>query len=945
MTTAAAVPRPAPETDRGGELSHKQIVTILVGLALGMFLAALDQTVVSTAIRTIADDLGGLSQQAWATTAFLITGTISTPLYGKLSDIYGRKPLFLFAISIFLVGSVLCTFATSMYMLAAFRAVQGLGAGGLFALALTILGDIVPPRERARYQGYILAVFGTSSVLGPVIGGVLSGQASIAGIDGWRWIFLVNVPIGAVALVVVAKVLNVPHTPRRARIDWPGAVALAIGLVPLLIVAEQGREWGWDSGRSITCYVVGVVGIGLFILAERYYGDDALLPLRLFRNGVFSLSSVAGVVIGMGMFGGIALLPQFLQIVHGASPTESGFLMLPLVGGIMVASIVSGQITSRTGKYKIFPIVGTAFMVGAMLLMHFLLDVDIPLWELDLYMALFGLGLGLCMQTLVLAVQNAVPARDMGVATASSTFFRQMGGTLGTAIFLSILFSTVGDKISGAFRTASATGFDGALADPAVTSNPANAQILGALRSGNADATGVLDDSSFLQRIDARLARPFLVGFTESMTLTFLIVACVLAVAFVLVLFIKELPLRTMSGAQARLAEEAGQPEPPATVGAAVEALEQHREPALAGAAMGGVGGAPPGASANGHPPVGSANGDGWNGNGNGTRGRHAMSAGLNGDGSPQAPHVAGETGPVSTRPFEDPSAATGPIPVVPAAAHNGGFHGGEGPAVSGIVHRADGTGLAGAVVTLTDPAGRQEGRTTTDREGNYRIAVSTGGTYLVVATSGTFQPYAAMVAVADRPVRHDVPLAGTSGVRGTIRDADGTPVGLAMLTLIDARGDVAATGSPDATGRYTLAGVPEGRYTLTITGPAFQPVAQSVELGSGTTIDRDVALPRRARLVGTVVAASDGRGVGEALATLIDERGTVVASTVTAPDGSFAFEDLPGGAYTLTASGYAPVASIVAVGAGEVTSVDVEFPAPHSAGAPDQTGIAGGVR
>jgi Na+-transporting methylmalonyl-CoA/oxaloacetate decarboxylase gamma subunit len=531
----------------------------------------------------------------------------------------------------------------------------------------------------------------------------------------------------------------------------------------------------------------------------------------------------------------------------------------------------------------------------------------------------------------------------MGVATASSTFFRQMGGTLGTAIFLSILFSTVGDKISGAFRTASATGFDGALADPAVTSNPANAQILGALRSGNANATGVLNDSSFLQRIDARLARPFLVGFTESMTLTFLIVACVLAVAFVLVLFIKELPLRTMSGAQARLAEEAGQPEPPATVGAAVEALEQHREPALAGAAMGGVGGAPPGASANGHPPVGSANGDGWNGNG--TRGRHAMSAGLNGDGSPQAPHLAGETGPVSTRPFEDPSAATGPIPVVPAAAHNGGFHGGEGPAVSGIVHRADGTGLAGAVVTLTDPAGRQEGRTTTDREGNYRIAVSTGGTYLVVATSGTFQPYAAMVAVADRPVRHDVPLAGTSGVRGTIRDADGTPVGLAMLTLIDARGDVAATGSPDATGRYTLAGVPEGRYTLTITGPAFQPVAQSVELGSGTTIDRDVALPRRARLVGTVVAASDGRGVGEALATLIDARGTVVASTVTAPDGSFAFEDLPGGAYTLTASGYAPVASIVQVGAGEVTSVDVEFPAPHSAGAPDQTGIAGGMR
>ena len=274
----------------GGELTHRQILTILVGLMLGMFLAALDQTVVSTAIRTIADDLGGLSQQAWATTAFLITSTITTPLYGKLSDIYGRKPLFLTAISIFLIGSVTCTFAQSMYQLAAFRALQGIGAGGLFSLALTILGDIVPPRERARYQGFFLAVFGTSSVLGPVIGGLLAGAPTILGLDGWRWIFLVNVPIGAVALVVVAKVLNVPHISRgRPRIDWPGAVLLAVGLVPLLIVAEQGRTWGWGSATAVVCYVVGAVGLLLFGLVERWYGDDALLPLRLFRNSVFSL--------------------------------------------------------------------------------------------------------------------------------------------------------------------------------------------------------------------------------------------------------------------------------------------------------------------------------------------------------------------------------------------------------------------------------------------------------------------------------------------------------------------------------------------------------------------------------------------------------------------------------------------------------------------------------
>nr|WP_308116938.1 MFS transporter [Pseudonocardia sp. WMMC193] len=886
--TAPSTATVAP--DRGGELTHRQIVTILVGLALGMFLAALDQTVVATAIRTIADDLGGLSQQAWATTAFLITGTITTPLYGKLSDIYGRKPLFLTAITIFIVGSVLCTFATSMYMLAGFRAVQGLGAGGLFSLALTILGDIVPPRERARYQGYILAVFGTSSVLGPVIGGLFSGQAEIAGIDGWRWIFLVNVPIGLVALFVVARVLNVPHVKRPHKIDWPGALTLAIGLVPLLIVAEQGREWGWDSDRAIGCYIIGAIGLILFYFCERGIGDDALIPLRLFRNGVFSLTSAAGIILGMGMFGGIALLPQFLQIVRGASPTESGFLMLPLVAGIMVASIVSGQVTSRTGRYKIFPIIGTALMVGAMLLLHFLVTWDIPLWELDLLMAMFGLGLGCCMQTLVLAVQNAVPARDMGVATASSTFFRQMGGTLGTAIFLSILFSTVGDKITAAFQGDAGQVFRAAAADPAVLANPANAQVLQGAQSGDLSAaSGVLSDSAFLQQIDPGLARPFLVGFTDSMTLAFLVAAMVMFLAFVFVLFIKELPLRTMSGAQARLAEEAAAM--PAVESAEAAAAASPFDPQEPAAPM------PPSPTPRSAPdpfaaPVGAAT----NGTSNGSatiRGRHALGGGL-------------------------PAAQPGPGAVT-----------GDGPEVTGIVHRADGTGLADAVVTLTDPAGHQEGRTVTGPDGAYRIPLEHGGTYLIVATSGAFPPYASMVAVADRPVRHDVPLAGACAVRGTVRAGDGAPVSEATLALIDARGDVAATGRPDEAGRYRLEGVPEGRYTLTATGPGFAPVASSVELRTGATTDHDIALPQRARLTGTVVAASDGRGVPEALATLIDADGAVVASTVTAPDGTFTFEDLPGGTYTLTASGYAPVATVVQIGAGGVTETDVQFPAP----------------
>src|SRR3954452_20561382 len=309
MTTPpTATPPSAP-----GEYTHAQILTILGGLMMGMFLGALDQTIVSTSIRTIADDLDGLSVQAWVTTAYLITSTIATPLYGKLSDLYGRRPLFLTAISIFVIGSAACSFATSMYMLAGFRAFQGLGAGGLFSLALAIIGDIVPPRERARYQGYFLAVFGTSSVLGPVIGGFFAGAESILGIAGWRWVFLVNVPIGIAALIVVAKVLHLRHTPRPHRIDWWGAITICICLVPLLTVAEQGRSWGWDSPRSIACFVVGAIGLALFILAEALMREEALIPLRFFRNATFSLTSIGGFIVGMGMFGGLALLPLYLQ--------------------------------------------------------------------------------------------------------------------------------------------------------------------------------------------------------------------------------------------------------------------------------------------------------------------------------------------------------------------------------------------------------------------------------------------------------------------------------------------------------------------------------------------------------------------------------------------------------------------------------------------------------
>jgi EmrB/QacA subfamily drug resistance transporter len=552
---AAGAPTTVAPPAGGGPLSHRQIVTILIGLMMGMFLAALDQTIVATAIRTIADDLKGLDHQAWATTAYLITSTIVTPLYGKLGDIYGRKQLFIVAISIFVFGSVLCTFATSMGTLALYRAVQGLGAGGLFSLALAIIGDIVPPRERAKYQGYFLAVFGTSSVLGPVIGGFFAGQETILGIAGWRWVFLVNVPLGIAALAVVSKTLHLHHRRLDHRIDWAGAALLSISLVPLLLVAEQGREWGWTSGSAVTCYVIGVVAAIGFFWQEARMGEEAILPLAMFRNRTVGVSSAASVLIGVAMFGGLASLPLYLQIVKGATPTQAGLLLLPMTLGIMFGSILSGQIISRTGRYRKFPIIGAALLTVSLFVFHYV-AYDTPLWQTMIVMVFFGLGLGFNFQPLTLAVQNAVPPQQIGVATSTATFTRQIGGTLGTAVFLSILFSTASEKITTALQAAVPTAdFQAALADPA---NAAVAEQFAAAQAGGGAASGVLQDSSFLTDLDERLAKPFLIGFSEAMDVVFLVGSAVMVFGFLIMLFLPHVELRKSSSYGERAKDDQG---------------------------------------------------------------------------------------------------------------------------------------------------------------------------------------------------------------------------------------------------------------------------------------------------------------------------------------------------------------------------------------------------
>jgi EmrB/QacA subfamily drug resistance transporter len=541
--------------EAGGVMTHRQILFIIFGLMAGMFLSSLDQTIVGTSMRTIADDLKGLDAQAWVTTAYLITSTIATPIYGKLSDIFGRRPLFIIAIAIFLLGSVAAGFSSSMYELAGFRALQGLGAGGLMALPLAIMGDILAPRERAKYQGYFLAVFGISSVIGPLIGGLLAGAPEILFVTGWRWVFLINIPIGAIALAIVVRFLHIPHTRHSVRIDWWGAATVVLALVPLLLVAEQGREWGWDSAGAIACYVIGGLGIAAFIVSEKLMGDDALIPLKLFRNATFRMATILGVLVGFGMFGAMLTIPLYLQLVNGATPTESGFLMLPMILGLMIASIVSGQVIARTGVYKWFPRIGTALMAIGFFWFTFA-TADKPVWYMMIGMFLVGLGLGQLMQTLTIASQNSVGPRDIGVATSSSTFFRQIGGTLGVAILFSVLYTRIPNAIAAAFEDkTNLANLQAAASDPEVVADPANKGILELLSSAQGgDTSAVSDslngDSSFLNGADSRLSAPFLQGFNDSAVSIFWVALGVVLVAFVLSWFLKTSPLRAKSALQ-----------------------------------------------------------------------------------------------------------------------------------------------------------------------------------------------------------------------------------------------------------------------------------------------------------------------------------------------------------------------------------------------------------
>ncbi len=416
------------------QLSHRQILLLMGGLMTGMLLAALDQTIVGTALPTIVGKLGGIDHYTWVVTAYLLASTASTPLYGKISDLYGRRPILMFAIGTFLVGSLLAGLSHNMTELIATRAIQGLGAGGLMTLAFTIVSDVIAPRERGRYMGIFGAVFGLSSVAGPLVGGYFAEH-------NWRWIFYINVPLGVVALFVCWAVLRlVPHTRRDHKVDYLGAVFMVASVVSLLLALSFGGSssaWAWSSSRVIGLFVAAVVLGAVFLFVESRAAEP-ILPLRLFKKLTFSISNAATFVLGFAMFGSIIFVPLYLQIVKGASPTKSGLLMLPMMVGIIFTSIISGRMISKIGRYKWFPVAGTALMAAG-LLAFTQLEVNTSLWLTFLYMLVVGIGLGSAMQPLVLAVQNDLEPRDMGAGTATSTFFRSLGGSVGVAALGAVL--------------------------------------------------------------------------------------------------------------------------------------------------------------------------------------------------------------------------------------------------------------------------------------------------------------------------------------------------------------------------------------------------------------------------------------------------------------------------------------------------------------------------
>lgn len=827
-------------------MTHRQIMEALSGLLLGMFVAILSSTIVSNALPEIIGDLGGgQSAYTWVVTAALLSMTAATPLWGKLSDLYSKKALVQIALVIYVLGSAAAGLSQNAGMLIACRVVQGIGVGGLSALAQIVMAAMISPRERGRYSGYLGATFAVATVGGPLLGGVITDTSWL----GWRWCFYVGVPFAVIALIVLQKTLHLPVVKRDVKVDWSGAFFISAAVSLLLVwVTFAGDKYDWLSWQT-AAMVGGSVVLGLIFVLVESKASEPIIPLRLFRNRTITLSSLASMFVGVAMFSGTVFFSQYFQLARDKSPTMSGVMTIPMIGGLFISSTVSGQFITRTGRWKAWLVSGGVLVTAGLGLLG-TIRYDTEYWKTAVFMALLGLGIGMMMQNLVLCTQNQVDPSDLGSASSTVTFFRSLGGAMGVSALGAVMAHRITDYAK----------------DGIADLGPKYAS----LASGSSSSGSIPD----MDKLPAPLRTVMESAYGHGIADVFLIAGALALLAFLITLFIKEVPLRT-KGAMAQAADSDSIADSDSTATPATAPAPAPVETASAAAA------------------------------GSGEKVPSWAVAGS-----------AAEAGPEGTQRLAAVATADAPRPVP------------GGVPVHGFVRGAESAPVPQAAVTLISLAGRQLGRSVAQADGSYALDAPGTGSYVLIASADGFQPQASTIVVNGEPVAYDILLSGTSGLSGVVRAAEsGETVKDAMVIVTDVRGDLLATAATGEQGEFSFAELVPGTVTVAVNALGFRPRALPVDIGATGVTRTEVVLDAGAQLQG-VVRAPHGP-LADARVTLVDAAGNVVGTATTGADGAYAFADLDGGDYTVIATGYPPVATALTVSGTGVDGHDIELAHP----------------